>query len=77
MRNLLLVHYALKKKSTTPIILDNLNGGSHLIEAMLESGADVVSIDHRTELTQTHNFIQQNARRVLLTRKPRPFLSIC
>ena len=62
----------LKKKSTTPIIY-YLNGGSHLIEAMLESGADVVSIDHRTELTQTHNFIQQNARRVLLQGNLDPF----
>ena len=62
----------MKKKSTTPIIY-YLNGGSHLIEAMLESGADVVSIDHRTELTQTHNFIQQNARRVLLQGNLDPF----
>ena len=45
----------IKKKSTTPIIY-YVNGGSHLIEAMLESGADVMSMDHRTELTRDSQF---------------------
>ncbi len=62
----------LKTKSTTPIIY-YLNGGSHLIEAILESGADVISIDHRTDITATYIFIQQSGKKILLQGNLDPF----
>ena len=62
----------LKKKSNTPIIY-YLNGGSHLIEAMLETGADVLSLDHKTNIAETYHHIKKNNKRVLLQGNLDPF----
>ena len=62
----------LKEKSNTPIIY-YLNGGSHLIETMLETGADVLSLDHKTNIAETYQHIKKNNRRVLLQGNLDPF----
>lgn len=41
----------LKKISSTPVIY-YLNGGSHLVDALLETGSDVLSLDWKTDIRE-------------------------
>ena len=55
----------LKKKSSTPIIY-YINGGSHLSSAMLETGADALSLDYKIDVPMLVDKIKKRKKRILL-----------
>ena len=62
----------LKKDFDTPIIY-YINGGSHLIDALLESGADALSLDWRTNIRKVLKKIKQKQKNTLLQGNLDPF----
>ena len=55
----------LKKKSSTPIIY-YINGGAHLSSAMIESGADALSLDYKINVPNLIDKIKNQKKRILL-----------